>query len=894
MKQHGKEQARGKQEQKNFSYQVIPIKSNRERVPKYRFHHVEISRNILTPNTMLKFVPHLRDLEKNEEERYSRWIQELETMEAQSGFKVNALNRPQKMAKTIREETAAEISLYLDRWIAKLGLDNCTKATLIRYMASHAERDDKMTPQQKSSIINSYSDDAGSPRAVRTAKMFTEAFDKVFAGIVSLENVLLLDESVETIVDSKKWVKDTKADNPGGEQLVEMVEQWLQSYTILGCLICYTHSCEHGEYDVDNQKRTFSIDSFGKFGGLLKKRRIEELKLKKQAGGTPKKNIGHPCQNQCYRLYDVGNDAAYIRPWTENETMLLRCLFASLGDGSVKAPCAGSVIMDRHCWDVWRKLKSLKLSLPEVDPAALEPPKIKPLTWYDRNKKVLLGDWQDHTVSHEHARRLDQDPCRHDGPCNSKCVCVQAGVLCERFCRCTAENCAWKFTGCACHSTGKTCVQRQKEGKPCICVQLNRECDPVLCKGCGARERADPQNAQDELLHSSGCQNVSLQRGVSKTVLLGKSQLEGCGYGLFTAEDIAGDEFVVEYLGELITHDEGVRREARRGDVFDEESNSSYLFTLLEQEGIWVDAAIYGNLSRYINHASEHDKRGCNITPKILYVNGEFRIKFTALRDIKAGEELFFNYGENFPNLTKKLLDSKEGGADGDTGSVPRKNKGGRPRKDDAARGGKATAARKKNNRGAARKDAPEPKVDFADSDFANLLDEDEEEEEDYMPGRHSQDDGDYSVYSETNRRGGRRTSRGGRGRPGRPRGSGRRSYGTKRGETARRSEVSLDGSDSFAAAAAAAAAAAQPVATTPNPDTPRRGRPRKQRSPELEETSEEVIPAARSRSGAGRKRKRALVVDSDDSDAFYSDDSGANRSGRKRQKPARYREEDK
>ena len=85
------------------------------------------------------------------------------------------------------------------------------------------------------------------------------------------------------------------------------------------------------------------------------------------------------------------------------------------------------------------------------------------------------------------------------------------------------------------------------------------------------------------------------------------------------------------------------------------------------------DAALYGNLSRYINHASESDKRGCNIMPKILYVNGEFRIKFTAMRDIKAGEELFFNYGENFPNLTKNLLDHKA-----DQAGQPAAAKGGR------------------------------------------------------------------------------------------------------------------------------------------------------------------------------------------------------------------------
>ncbi|KAK2480389.1 hypothetical protein H9L39_07957 [Fusarium oxysporum f. sp. albedinis] len=191
---------------------------------------------------------------------------------------------------------------------------------------------------------------------------------------------------------------------------------------------------------------------------------------------------------------------------------------------------------------------------------------------------------------------------------------------------------------------------------------LHRECDPDLCDTCGVLQRADPENAEDELILATGCQNCSLQRGLTKALVLGQSQLEGVGYGLFAAEFIAQGDFVIEYVGELIAHDEGVRREARRGDVFNEEFNSSYVFTLLENEGIWVDAAIYGNLSRYINHApgnSGGGKCGCNITPQILYVNGEYRIKFNAMRDIQAGEELFFNYGENFPNLTKKLLDNK-------------------------------------------------------------------------------------------------------------------------------------------------------------------------------------------------------------------------------------------
>ena len=45
-------------------------------------------------------------------------------------------------------------------------------------------------------------------------------------------------------------------------------------------------------------------------------------------------------------------------------------------------------------------------------------------------------------------------------------------------------------------------------------------------------------------------------------------------------------------------------------------------------------------------------------------MNGEHRIKFLALRDIKVGEELLFNYGKKFADkhgLNKKLPKAKEG-----------------------------------------------------------------------------------------------------------------------------------------------------------------------------------------------------------------------------------------
>ncbi|KAL7939572.1 hypothetical protein V8C35DRAFT_287027 [Trichoderma chlorosporum] len=664
-----KHHTKNKKDHKDVRYNVICIKTNKDAVPSYRFHHVEIKKNVLMPNTMLTFVPHLRDLEGSEEAKYNLWLKELEDIDLKSGFK--PMNRDEKFVAIIQAERAATLSLYLDTWLKKLNIPLCNKSTLISYMASQAS-DDAITPQQKTDIIRSQGDgNTMTPEARKAAEMFTAAFQLAFKENqpqlkqIELRKVLFLDESVDSVMDNKPAAKDAPIVQQDSED--EVVESNLATYCILGCLICFSHSCDHGEYDHQNWKRTFSLSSCAPLSDILKRKRLAA------AGANTITDM--PCRRRCYRLKLPPDPSAALKPWTEDERTLLRSLYITtdFSKTAIDPICLASEFLNRNCDEVFAEFQALNIKISEPEPT--EPPRPRNISWYDRKRKMLLGDWQDHTITHEHQRRELLEPCSHDGPCAPKiCSCVDAGVLCERFCGCTEANCLYKFTGCACHSQGKTCLSKQKE-KPCICVQLNRECDPQLCGSCGAFERADPANAEDEWLHSTGCQNCHLQRGRHKTLLLGQSQLEGVGYGLFTAEDIAQDEFIVEYVGELITHDEGVRREARRGDVFDEESNISYVFTLLENEGIWVDAAIYGNLSRYINHASEHDTRGCNITPRILYVNGEFRIEFTALRDIKAGEELFFNYGENFPNLTKKLLDNKSG----DKRGAPRK--AGRPKR---------------------------------------------------------------------------------------------------------------------------------------------------------------------------------------------------------------------
>ena len=102
----------------------------------------------------------------------------------------------------------------------------------------------------------------------------------------------------------------------------------------------------------------------------------------------------------------------------------------------------------------------------------------------------------------------------------------------------------------------------------------------------------------------------------------------------------------------------------RRGIIYDRK----FLSFLFDLNGDWViDAARYGNKTRFINHA-DNEKDGLNCEAKIVLVNGEHRIKFVALRDINVGEELLFNYGKKFAEkhgLSKKLPKVKEGGKKG-------------------------------------------------------------------------------------------------------------------------------------------------------------------------------------------------------------------------------------
>ena len=97
------------------------------------------------------------------------------------------------------------------------------------------------------------------------------------------------------------------------------------------------------------------------------------------------------------------------------------------------------------------------------------------------------------------------------------------------------------------------------------------------------------------------------------------------GRGLFARKAFWKGDFIVEYTGDLIP--------TRYADTL----KTKYLFEVNEK---WtVDGSPRSNIARYINHS-------CNPNCETGIVRG--RILILAKRDIAMGEELTFDYGDEY------------------------------------------------------------------------------------------------------------------------------------------------------------------------------------------------------------------------------------------------------
>uniref|UniRef100_A0A3B4BKW3 Uncharacterized protein n=1 Tax=Periophthalmus magnuspinnatus TaxID=409849 RepID=A0A3B4BKW3_9GOBI len=170
----------------------------------------------------------------------------------------------------------------------------------------------------------------------------------------------------------------------------------------------------------------------------------------------------------------------------------------------------------------------------------------------------------------------------------------------------------YETTTCNCRAP-----EEAKE-KGCLDDCLNRmsfaECSPSTCP-CGDQ-----------------CDNQHIQRH-EWVQCLERFRAEGKGWGIRTKESLRSGQFIIEYLGEVVSEHEF------RSRMMEQYFSHSGHYCLNLDSGMVIDSYRMGNEARFINHSCEP-----NCEMQKWSVNGVYRIGLFALKDITSGTELTYDY----------------------------------------------------------------------------------------------------------------------------------------------------------------------------------------------------------------------------------------------------------
>ena len=122
------------------------------------------------------------------------------------------------------------------------------------------------------------------------------------------------------------------------------------------------------------------------------------------------------------------------------------------------------------------------------------------------------------------------------------------------------------------------------------------------------------------------------------------------GKGVFALAPIARGETVIEYVGEIISWPEALRRHPH-----DPQDPDHTFYFHIDDKRV-IDANVGGNAARWINHACQ---------PNCEADEQDGRIFIKARRALKPGEELFYDYGlvidERYTPKLKKQFECRCG-----------------------------------------------------------------------------------------------------------------------------------------------------------------------------------------------------------------------------------------
>ncbi|KAI1867045.1 hypothetical protein JX265_007621 [Neoarthrinium moseri] len=129
-----------------------------------------------------------------------------------------------------------------------------------------------------------------------------------------------------------------------------------------------------------------------------------------------------------------------------------------------------------------------------------------------------------------------------------------------------------------------------------------------------------------------GCQNQRFQQKQYADVSVIKTDKKG--FGLRANRDLQANDFIFEYIGEVINEPTFRRRMIQ----YDKEGIKHFYFMSLTKNE-FVDATKKGNLGRFCNHSCSPN---CYVDKWV--VGNKLRMGIFASRKVQAGEELVFNY----------------------------------------------------------------------------------------------------------------------------------------------------------------------------------------------------------------------------------------------------------
>lgn len=283
-------------------------------------------------------------------------------------------------------------------------------------------------------------------------------------------------------------------------------ERYLSSYTKKFCRRCFTYGC------LTHEKEEFSRPDRKKF---------EDKPEKKK------------CDADCYmQLSDhpePGTSALVSdEEWNVHDQSFFRVLQISFLDNF----CAiARGMQNKTCKQVSEFAQKDENQAAEQEPSSSGVRHKKPSKKGKFLNKILAGRVVKDASQND---ERDYSPCDHDGPCKAGCVCFDRNTFCEKFCKCP-PTCKKRFPGCRCKGQCLTNL--------CSCYIGYRECDPDICQ-CNMERAKQCECEPAGCKCQKVCENVRIQRGLRKRLLLAPSDIKGGGWGMFIRDGAKRHDFI--------------------------------------------------------------------------------------------------------------------------------------------------------------------------------------------------------------------------------------------------------------------------------------------------------------------------------------------------------------